>query len=162
MRHGQRAGQQPGQAAGFQLTLQYANSHATRSRANEQGPMPKRRSVPQQAHRKAVESTIPDAVAYLQEVLGQKLVAHIAGVSDPRTVARWAAGERAPRTEHEQRLRCAYQTFQLLLAGESPQTVRAWFVGLNPELDDQSPAQSIREGQFRDVLVAAKAFNAVG
>jgi hypothetical protein len=35
-------------------------------------------------------------------------------------------------------------------------------VGLNPELDDQSPAQSIREGQFRDVLVAAKAFNAVG
>jgi hypothetical protein len=59
-------------------------------------------------------------------------------------------------------LRCAYQTFQLLLAEESPHTVRAWFLGLNPQLDDQSPAQSIREGDFRDVLVAAKAFLAGG
>ena len=124
--------------------------------------MPKLRSAPEQAHRKAVESNIADVVRYLQEGLGQKLVAHVAGVSDPRTVARWAAGERAPRAEHEQRLRCAYQTFQLLLPEEAPHTVRAWFLGLNPQLDDQSPAQSIREGNFRDVLVAAKAFLAGG
>jgi hypothetical protein len=124
--------------------------------------MPQLRSAPQDAHRKAVESTIQDVVGYMQEVLGQKLVAYVAGVSGPRTVGRWAAGERAPRTEHEQRLRCAYQTFQLLLAEESPHTVRAWFLGLNPQLDDQSPAQSIREGDFRDVLVAAKAFLAGG
>ena len=124
--------------------------------------MPKLRSVPQEAHRKAVESSIADVVGYLQEVLGQKLVAHIAGVSDPRTVARWTAGDRSPRSENEQRLRCAYQTFQLLLAEESPHTVRVWFLGLNPQLDDQSPAQSIREGNFRDVLVAAKAYLAGG
>ena len=49
--------------------------------------MPKLRSTPQDAHRKAVESTIKDVVGYMQEVLGQKLVAHIAGVADPRTVA---------------------------------------------------------------------------
>jgi hypothetical protein len=36
--------------------------------------------------------------------------------------------------------------------------VRAWFLGLTPQLDDQSPAQSIREGNFCDVLVVAKAF----
>lgn len=101
----------------------------------------------------SVESGISDVVRYLQEVLGQKLVAHIACVSDLRTVARWSAGERAPRAEHEQRLRCAYQTFHLLLTQESPSTVRAWFIGLNPQLDDRSPAQSIREGNFRDVLV---------
>src|SRR5665811_1050754 len=124
--------------------------------------MPKLRSAPQEAHRKSVESSTPDVVGYLQEVLGQKLVTHIAGVSDPRTVARWAAGERTPRAEHEQRLRCAYQTFHLLLAEESPSTVRTWFLGLNRQLDDQSPAQSIREGNFRDVLVAAKAFLAEG
>lgn len=130
---------------------------------HQQGePMPQLRSAPRDAHRKAVESTIEDVVAYMQEVLGQKLVAHIAGVSEPRTVGRWAAGERKPRAEHEQRLRCAYQTFQLLLAEESPHTVRAWFLGLNPQLDDESPAQSIREGNFRDVLVAAKAFLAGG
>jgi hypothetical protein len=124
--------------------------------------MPQLRSAPQDAHRKAVESTIQDVVGYMQEVLGQKLVAYIAGVSDPRTVGRWAAGERTPRAEHEQRLRCAYQTFQLLLAEESPHTVRAWFLGLNPQLDDESPAQSIHDGKFRDVLVAAKAFLAGG
>jgi hypothetical protein len=124
--------------------------------------MPQLRSAPQDAHRKAVESTIQNVVGYMQEVLGQKLVAYIAGVADPRTVGRWAAGERTPRAGHEQRLRCAYQTFQLLLAEESPHTVRAWFLGLNPQLDDQSPAQSIRDGQFRDVLVAAKAFLAGG
>jgi hypothetical protein len=120
--------------------------------------MPKLRSAPQEAHRKTVESNIADVAGYLQEVLGQKLVAHIAGVSDPRSVARWTAGERAPRAEYEQHLRCAYQTFQLLLAEESSQTVRAWFLGLNPQLDDQSPAECIREGDFRNVLLAAKAF----
>jgi hypothetical protein len=124
--------------------------------------MPKLRSAPQEAHRKAVESSISDVVVYLQEVLGQKLVAYIAGVADPRTAARWAAGERAPRADHEQRLRCAYQTFQLLLAEEAPHTIRAWFLGLNPQLDDESPAQSIRDGAFRDVLIAAKTFLAGG
>lgn len=120
--------------------------------------MPTLRSVPQQAHRKTIESSIPDVVRYLQEVLGQKLVAYIADVSDPRTVSRWAAVERAPRTDHEQRLRCAYQTFQLLLSRETPDIVRAWFLGLDPQLDDESPAQRIRDGAFRDVLIAAKAF----
>jgi hypothetical protein len=120
------------------------------------------RSPSQQAHRKAVESTIRDVVTYMQEVLGQKLVAYIAGVSDPRTVSRWASGDRTPRGEHEQRVRCAYQIFQLLLAEEAPHTVRAWFLGINPQLDDESPADSIRKDMCREVLVAAKAFLAGG
>ena len=119
-------------------------------------------SAPQDAHRKAVELTIQDVVGYMREVLGQKLVTYIAGVSDPRAVCRWAAGERTPRAEHKQRLHCAYQTFQLLLAEESSDTVRAWFLGLNPQLDDESPAQSIHDGAFRDVLAAAKALLAGG
>lgn len=120
--------------------------------------MPQLHAPSQQAHRTAVESTIQDVVRYLQEVLGQKLTAYIAGVSDPRTVGRWAAGERAPRVEHEQRLRCAYHVFQLLLDEEAPATIRAWFLGLNPQLDDESPAESIRKNMFRETLLAAKAF----
>jgi hypothetical protein len=119
------------------------------------------RTAPQAGHRKAVEPGIPEITGYLQEILGQKLIAHIANESDPSTVAMWAAGQ-IPRAEHDQRLRCAYETVQLLITGESPDTVRAWFLGLNPQLDDQSPAQSIREGDFREVLVAAKAFLAGG
>jgi hypothetical protein len=115
-----------------------------------------------QAHRKAVESPFADVVTYLQEVLGQKLVAYIAGVSEPRTVSRWRSGDRTPRADHEQRVRCAYQIFQLLLAEEAPHTVRAWFLGLNPQLDDESPADGIRKGMFREVQVAAKSFLAGG
>jgi hypothetical protein len=63
-----------------------------------------------------------------------------------------------PQAEHDKRLRCAYETVQLLITGESPDTVRAWFLGLNSQLDDQSPAQSLREGDFCAVLVAARAF----
>lgn len=115
------------------------------------------RTSPQAGHRKAVEPGISEITGYLQEILGQKLIAHVADVSDPSAVAMWAAGQ-IPQAEHDKRLRCADETVQLLVTRESPDTVRAWFLGLNPQLDDQSPAQSIREGGFRDVLMAAKAF----
>ena len=85
------------------------------------------------------------------------------GVEDPKTVGKWATEKHLPRDLDTQRkLRDAYHVFRLLLTQESPYTVRAWFVGLNPQLDDESPATAIREGRTRDVLVAAKAFLAGG
>lgn len=124
--------------------------------------MPQLRDASTEAHRTTVETSISEVAGFLQDVLGQKLVAHMAGVSDPKTVGRWARDDRAPRGEAESRLREAYRIFQLLLTQESPHTVRAWFVGLNPQLDDESPAEAISEGRTRDVLVAAKAFLAGG
>jgi hypothetical protein len=114
------------------------------------------------AHRSTVQSSFPDMAAYLQEVLGQKLTAHIAGVSDPRTVSRWIKGDRDPRPDSEARIVAAFQTFQLLLTEEAPQTVRAWFLGLNPQLGDQSPVEALRDGEYRATLGAAKAFLAGG
>lgn len=116
------------------------------------------RAASEKAHRNAVESGIADVASYLREVLGQKLVAHLAGVADPKTVGRWASGERAPRAGAEERLRGAYQIFHLLLTEESPHTVRAWFIGLNPQLDDEAPLTAIREGRIQDAWIAAKAF----
>lgn len=86
------------------------------------------------------------------------------GVDDPKTIGRWAnEGSRAPQgAEVERKLRDAYQVFRLFLAKESTCTVRAWFVGLNPQLDDEPPATAIRDGKTRDVLVAARAFLAGG
>lgn len=106
--------------------------------------------------------SIADVAGYLQEVLGQKLVAHMAGVQDHKAVGQWAAGNRKPRPDSEQRLRAAYQIFHMLQEEESPHTVRAWFIGLNPQLDDRSPATLIADDNVRDVLVAAKAFLAGG
>jgi hypothetical protein len=111
-----------------------------------------------EAHRQTTETSIEQITAYLEEVLGRKLVAALAGVADPKAVGRWAAGERSPRAAAEERLRVAYQVFRLLLTEESKHTIRAWFIGLNPQLNDESPIMVIRAGRFQEVMVAAKAY----
>lgn len=115
-----------------------------------------------EAHRRTTESSIEQITTFLEEVLGRQLVAQLAGVQDPKAVGRWAAGERSPRAAAEERLRIAYQVFRLLLADESRHTVRAWFIGLNPQLNDESPVMVIREGRFQEVMVAARAYAAGG
>jgi hypothetical protein len=125
--------------------------------------VPNIREASTAAHRTTVESSVADIAAFLQDALGQKLVAFMVGVEDPKTIGRWARGKRLPQDpDTERRLRDAYQVFRLLLAKESPHTVRAWFVGRNPQLDDEAPATAIHEGRTRDALVAARAFLAGG
>jgi hypothetical protein len=111
-----------------------------------------------QAHRQTVESTPDDMARFLQDALGQKLVAYIAHVSGPRTVARWVSNERSPNSSAEGRLSVAFYVFRLLSDVESSHVVRAWFAGLNPLLDEKAPATVIREGRFQEVVAAAKAF----
>ena len=80
------------------------------SREREVPHMPDVQTASSQAHScEAVVLSIQDVAAYLQEVLGQKLTAHIAGIADSKAVGSWASGERAPRPEAEQKLRAAYQ-----------------------------------------------------
>ncbi len=120
--------------------------------------MPDLSLASREAHRQTTETSIEQITNFLEEVLGRKLVAALAGVADPKAVGRWAAGERAPRAAAEERLRVAYQVFRLLLAEESKHTIRAWFIGLNPQLNDESPVMVIRAGRFQEVMVAAKAY----
>jgi hypothetical protein len=111
-----------------------------------------------EAHERSVNMDISGVAGYLQEVLGQKLVAYMAAVRDPKGVGQWARGAQAPRLEAERRLRATYKILHLLLGADSPHVARAWFIGMNPQLDDESPAEAIREGRLRDALVAAQAF----
>lgn len=113
-----------------------------------------------EAHRLVVESPTEDAASFVLEVLGPKLSAFIFD-TNPKTVKRWAEGT-TPRHEAGERLQTLHMILRLLLAAESRHTVRAWFVGLNPQLDDESPARAIREGRERQVLTAAKSFLAGG
>jgi hypothetical protein len=83
------------------------------------------------------------------------MVAVIAGVSDAKAVGKWARGERAPHPDAERRLRDAFQITQLLLQHESAETVRAWFTGMNPDLDDQAPALMLADHPH-EVLLAAR------
>lgn len=119
--------------------------------------------VLEQAHRQAVVASVGDVASFLQDLLGRRLVAYVAGVKDAKTVSRWASGEvREVRQESEERIRMAYEVAQLLVQFDSPRIVKAWFIGLNPQLDDVSPAEAIREGKLKEAKAAARAFVAGG
>ena len=121
------------------------------------------RVLVEQAHREAVRASLSDVADFLQDLLGRRLVAYVAGVKDAKTVSRWAKGEVGEaRWESERRLRTAYEIAQLLVRFDSSRVVKAWFIGLNPQLDDESPAEAIREGRLKEAMNAARAFVAGG
>ena len=117
-------------------------------------------SVAQQVHRQATTAPVREVAGLLQELLSRRLTAYLAGVKDVKTVTRWVTGAVAEirETATEQRLRTSYEIAQLLLRGDSAQTVKAWFIGLNPQLGDTSPAEAIHEGRLKEALGAARAF----
>src|SRR4051794_2381530 len=95
-------------------------------------------AVIEQAHRQAIASTVEEIAQCLDRLLSRRLTAYVTNVKDDKTVARWAHGDvTSIRQASEQRLRVTYEIVRLLLdAGDAEQTVRAWFIGLNPQLDD--------------------------
>ena len=114
------------------------------------------------AHISATQWDVSDIVASLKGRLGSKLLALTIGASD-RTVDRWVEQKSGPtRLEQELRLRTAYQVFEMLKGDDADPTIRAWFMGMNPQLDDVSPAEALAEDRFREVLAAARAFLAGG
>jgi hypothetical protein len=120
-------------------------------------------AVLEQAHRQSVNASVSEVASFLQDLLSRRLVAYVAGVKDGKTVTRWASGEvTGVRQESEQRLRTAYEIAQLLIQFDSPRIVRAWFIGLDPQLDDVSPAEAIHEGCLKEAKAAARAFVAGG
>ena len=119
------------------------------------------------AHDHAIRTPMPLAVAELRDLLTARLVAYLAGVTETRAVNDWASGVRAIRNpEVEARLRLALQVASMLAEHDDPAVVQAWFTGLNPQLDDRSPARMLREGDLDQVgplvLGAARAFLAGG
>jgi hypothetical protein len=114
------------------------------------------------AHDHAIRQAFPVVVKELREILGAKLVAYIAGVTETRAVHEWADGVREPRGSVEGRLRFALRVAAFIGERDGPGVSQAWFQGLNPQLDDRSPARLLREGDLEEVgpqiLAAARAF----
>jgi hypothetical protein len=107
------------------------------------------------AELQAARATVPEIASHLQTVFGQKLTALTVGVGDAKAIGRIARGEDQPH------LRIVFQIVKLLEQVDSPATVSAWFVGMNPYLDDIAPARMIRMDADR-VLQAARRFLADG
>ncbi len=117
------------------------------------------------AHRKAISAEFPEIVKALVSILGRRLTAYIASIKDARAIDRWLTNAK-PQKDVEQRLRLAYHVAHMLSQFDSHAVVQAWFIGLNPELNDQVPIRLLREGSpetdGRRVLGAARAFVAGG
>ena len=117
-------------------------------------------TLAERSHHDAVRASTAEVAAALQELFGQRLVAFMTGVEDPKAVGRWARRERTPRDKTEQRLRDAFQIARLLTLADSADTARAWFIGMNPHFADRAPFAVLGEEpeQAPRVLAAAKAF----
>ena len=99
----------------------------------------------------------------LIDILGAKLVAYIAGVRETRAVQQYAQDSRSPRQPGiEPRLRLALRVAKPISERDSNEIAQAWFMGLNPQLNDRSPARLLREGELDEVgpeiIAAARAF----
>jgi hypothetical protein len=115
------------------------------------------------AHQQAMRVSVSEAAGTAHELLSRRLIAHMVGARDVKTINRWISGATITlRHDHEQRLRLIYEIIQLLRVTEGPQTIRAWFVGMNPTLDDASPAEAIHAGRLEEALGAARTFLALG
>lgn len=120
-----------------------------------------------QAHARAVRLDTPVLVTELRDLLGARLVAYLGGVRETRAVRQWAEGTRTVQdSTDERRLRVAYHVAALIAERDSPGVVQAWFQGLNPQLEDRSPARLLRAGDLDEVgalvLAAARTFAATG
>jgi hypothetical protein len=112
------------------------------------------------ASKLTASSTWTDKVQYLQQLFGQRLTAVIADVDDTRAVGRWIQGAELPAVA-QNRLRDAYHVIKLIELAESRETAQSWFLGMNPNLNDQSPAQLIVDDVAsggEHVLRAARTF----
>jgi hypothetical protein len=110
----------------------------------------------------ATRLDVAEIATYLQQQLGQKLTAYVAGVTDPKMVGRWAAGKARPRDEREMRMRDAFKATRMLVDAFGAPTAKAWWVGSNTRLDDRAPAAIVRRAAdpeaLRYVVPAARAF----
>jgi hypothetical protein len=117
---------------------------------------------PEQVSDEAALLPIQEIITYLQEHLGQRMTAYLAGVKDPKMVARWIARQNQPRDESQMRMREGYQATRLLVDAYGDETAKAWLFGSNAELGSQAPAFLLRQARdwedLRSIVPAARAF----
>ena len=116
----------------------------------------------EEIERRAKVDKIDAIAAFLQDALGQKLTAYLAGLKDPKVVGLWAQGKAYPRDLAAFRLRCAYEAALMLVNAYGNETTKSWFFGTNTRLDDEAPAYLLRHVKVPDdmrfIVPAARAF----
>jgi hypothetical protein len=117
---------------------------------------------PRTVEAESVRKRTAEIAGYLQDTIGQKVTAYLAGVEDPKLVGRWSRGEIQPRGFAETRLRHGYLIVRMLVDAYDAETAKAWLYGSNSRLDDRAPALILRKAErLEDIQLlvpVAKAF----
>ena len=110
-------------------------------------------------HGGTIRMSIHEVVRQLNAALGPTLVAALTGSKDRRLPIRWAhADGPEPGPDFRRRLLLAHRVWSQIAPEETEHVARAWFIGANPFLDEDTPLTAIREDRARPVVAAAAAF----
>ena len=110
-------------------------------------------------HTQTLKLSSHELVRRLNKDLGTTLVATLAGVKDRKLPYKWAESDGPiPRDEAYRRLQAAHRVWQMINDADNDYLARAWFIGANPRLGEESPVIRLREGDLAGVISAAKAF----
>lgn len=102
---------------------------------------------------------IHELVRRLNSHLGPLLVATLAGSKDSKLPYKWAKPDgTTPGPAFQKRLQLAHRAWLIIADAESEAIARAWFVGGNPFLDEDTPVTALREDRHKEVAHALTAF----
>ena len=111
------------------------------------------------AHGGTLRMSIHDVTRQLNAGLGPTLVAALTGSRDRKLPIRWARADGPePGPDFRRRLLLAHRVWAQIAPQETEHVARAWFIGANPFLDEDTPLTAIREDRARQVVAAATAF----
>ncbi len=104
------------------------------------------------------DRSISEISGTLRSVLGQRLVAYMITEEDPDKIGAFARSEDSPKIEVEAVLRDLAEVVEIGLGIDdgSADIVRATLIGMNPNLNDFSPAELFHEGRGEEVATAAQ------
>jgi hypothetical protein len=103
-------------------------------------------------------ATAVQKVAYLNTKIGPTLTAASIGFRDRSIIS--SAPENLDEiltSEHKLRLDALLEVWTTVSNSEGDDIARAWLIGANPWLRDESAVTALREDRFKQVTVAARA-----
>jgi hypothetical protein len=109
----------------------------------------------------ATTRSMREIAAYLQDEVGQRVAAAIAGLADAKQIGRYTREDGPePHGATERRLREGYKVVRMLADAYDAKTARAWLFGTNSRLDDRAPIEVLGEAtataDFTSVVRAAR------
>lgn len=103
-------------------------------------------------------ATAVEKVAYLNTKIGPTLTAASIGFRDRSVISRAAENlDEVLSAEQKLRLDALLEVWATISNSEGDDIARAWFIGANPWLCDESVVTAIREDRFDQVIIAARA-----